>query len=226
MSNKCFEMLETLADEKYKNFHQKLIPNVDKNRVLGVRTPKLRALAKKIKNTDLAKDFLASLPHKYYEENNLHAFLIEQIKDFDLCIKETEKFLPFIDNWATCDSFRPKIFSKHKEEIEKKALEWIKSEHAYTKRYGIEVLLTHFLDEDFKVKHLETVAKIRSNEYYVKMMVAWYFATALTKQYKDTLPFIENKTLDAWTHNKAIQKARESLRIKKDEKEYLKTLKI
>ena len=218
--------LKSLSDREYKKFHSKLIPNVAPQRVLGVRIPKLREYAKKIHGTEKARDFLENLPHYYYEENNLHAFLIEQIKDFDLCIKETEKFLPFIDNWATCDSFRPKIFSKHKEEIEKKAVEWIKSEHAYTKRYGIEVLLTHFLDEDFKVKHLETVAKIRSNEYYVKMMVAWYFATALTKQYKDTLPFIENKTLDTWTHNKAIQKARESLRIKKDEKEYLKTLKV
>ncbi len=218
--------LKGLSEKEYKSFHSKLIPNVNNDRVLGVSIPKLRAYSKKIYSSKEAQEFLNSLPHYYYEENNLHAFLIEQIKDFDLCLKETERFLPYIDNWATCDSFRPKIFLKHKDQILKKALDWIKSDHIYTKRYGILVLMIYFLDDDFDVTYLETVSKIRSDEYYIKMMIAWYFATALTIQYNAALPFIENQTMDSWTHNKAIQKARESLRITSEQKEYLKTLKI
>ena len=218
--------LKRLSDEEYKSFHSKLIPNVQPDRVLGVRIPILREYAKKIFGTAEAQEFLNNLPHYYYEENNLHAFLIEQIKDCDLCILKTEKFLPFIDNWATCDSLRPKVFLKHKEEILKKALVWIKSDHVYTQRYGIEVLMNYFLDEAFDEKYLRIVSKIKSDEYYVKMMIAWYFATALAKQYEATLPFIKNKTLDLWTHNKTIQKARESFRLTNEQKEYLKTLKI
>jgi len=227
MSNKCFEMLETLADEKYKNFHQKLIPNVDKNRVLGVRTPKLRALAKKIKNTDLAKDFLASLPHKYYEENNLHAFLLEDIKDFDEAIKRVEEFLPFVDNWATCDGMKIKVFRKNPHKLLPYIKKWLKSSDVYTVRFAIVMLLSVYLDENFDESHYSLVLGAICDEYYINMAVAWYFSFALIKQYESAVKLFEDKQIsDKWVYNKSLQKAIESFRIDEKTKKYLKSLKI
>lgn len=220
------EDLINLSEEKYKQFHSSLMPEISNEKILGIRIPLLRNYAKKIYGTNEAENFLNALPHYYYEENNLHAFLIEQIRDYEECIQRTEEFLPFIDNWATCDSFRPKVFKKNKEKILKKAMKWIKSDHPFTCRYGIEILMLYFLDNDFDVEYPRVVSKIKSDHYYVKMMIAWYFATALTKQYNAVLPFIENKTLDTWTHNKAIQKAKESFRVPQENKEYLNSLKI
>ena len=213
-------------DIKYKNFHQKLMPTVNPDLVIGVRVPVLRKLAKDFIKQEESKDFLKALPHKYYEENNIHAFVIEQIKDFNEAIYETEIFLPFIDNWATCDMFQPKIFKKHKKELLERIKTWIKSEKTYTVRYAINQLMTHFLDEDFNPDFLKSVADIKSDEYYINMMRAWYFATALAKQYNETLPYITEKKLDVWTHNKTIQKAVESNRISVETKVYLKSYKI
>lgn len=217
-----------LKDEAYKEFNKKLVPNVSEDTMIGIRTPKLRTLAKKLWKEDRAKclDFMKSLPHSYFEENNLHAFFIEQIKDLGEAIDETEAFLPYIDNWETCDLFSPKLFKKHKAELLKHIGKWMKSKHTYTVRYAIGLLLQHFLDEDFKPDYLEQVAKIRSEEYYIRMMVAWYFSIALVKQYEETLPFLQEQKLESWTHNKAIQKARESTRVSPERKAYLNTLKV
>ena len=171
-------------------------------------------------------DFLSSLPHKYYDENNLHGFIIAEMKDYDRTIAEIDRLLPYIDNWATCDLIRPKLFSKNHDKLIKDIRRWMKSSKTYTIRFGIEMLMTHFLDDYFRPEYLEWVASITNDEYYVKMMVAWYFATALAKQYDATLPIIEQKRLASWTHNKTIQKAIESYRITDEQKEYLKGLKI
>ena len=219
------DRLFALQDLKYRDFHSKLMPTVDKEFVIGVRTPELRKFAKEFSKTDMAENFLGTLPHKYYEENNLHAFLLCEIKDFDLLIARLNKFLPFVDNWATCDMMRPKIFAKNKEKLLPEIERWMQSAEPYTVRFGIEMLMIHFLDEDFDINFPQSVAEIRSDEYYVKMMQAWYFATALTFQYEAVLPFIESKALDDWTHNKAIQKAVESYRITDKQKEHLKALK-
>jgi len=219
IEKKLFEM----QDLKYKEFHSKLMPNINPDLIIGVRIPELRKFAKEIY---LATDFSDMLPHTYYEENNLHAFLIEQIEDFNTALLKTEKFLPYIDNWATCDSFLPKAFKKNKEKLLPKIYEWIKSEHTYTVRYAIGLLLKLFLDDDFKKDYPELVAKVKSEEYYINMMIAWYFATALAKQYNDTIPYIEKRKLPAWIHNKTIQKAIESNRITKETKAYLKTFKL
>ncbi|WP_311525983.1 DNA alkylation repair protein [uncultured Parvimonas sp.] len=226
--DKILEDLFSLQDIEYKNFNAKLIPTVDKDLIIGVRTPDLRNYAKKLFKEDEKRSFkfLNSLPHKYYEENNLHGFLIEQIKDFDLAMEYTENFIPFIDNWATCDSFCLKVFKKYVNETYEKILLWIKSDKTYVVRYGIGLLLSNYLDENFKEEHLKIVSKIRSEEYYINMMIAWYFATALAKKWDSTIFFIENKKLDDWTHNKAIQKAIESRRITEEEKSYLRSLKV
>ena len=221
VATKLFEM----QDLEYKKFHQKLMPTVDENVVIGVRTPQLRKFAKEFAKTDGAQIFLKNLPHKYYEENNLHAFVLEQIKDFDEAMEETEKFLPYIDNWATCDMFMPPVFKRNKEKLLLKINEWILSDKTYTVRYAVKLLMSLYLDEDFKIEYPEMVASIKSDEYYVKMVVAWYFATALDKRYDETISFIKEKRLDVWTHNKAIQKAVESRRIPDETKIYLKTLK-
>ncbi len=221
VATKLFEM----QDLEYKKFHQKLMPTVDENVVIGVRTPQLRKFAKEFAKTDGAQIFLKNLPHKYYEENNLHAFVLEQIKDFDKAMEETEKFLPYIDNWATCDMFMPTVFKRNKEKLLLKINEWILSDKTYTVRYAVKLLMSLYLDEDFKIEYPEMVASIKSDEYYVKMVVAWYFATALDKRYDETISFIKEKQLDVWTHNKAIQKAVESRRIPDETKIYLKTLK-
>lgn len=219
---RLFEM----QDAPYRDFQAKLMPTVNPGAIIGVRTPALRAYAKEIAGTPEAEAFLADLPHCYYEENNLHAFLIEQIRDYEACIAALGTFLPHVDNWATCDSMSPKIFKKHLPELERQAKEWMASGHTYTVRYGIGMLLRHFLGEGFDPCHLELVSALRSEEYYVRMMVAWYFATALAFQYGTAVKYIEGGRLDAWTHNKAIQKAVESNRISADQKEYLKKLKI
>jgi len=226
--DKILEDLFSLQDIEYKNFNAKLIPTVDKDLIIGVRTPDLRNYAKKLFKEDEKRSFqfLNNLPHKYYEENNLHGFLIEQIKDFDLAMEYTEKFIPFIDNWATCDTFSPKVFKKFPNETYKYILDWIKDEKTYVIRYGIGLLLSNYLDENFKEEHLEIISKVSSEEYYVNMMIAWYFATALTKQQEYAIKFIEDKKLDDWTHNKAIQKAIESRRITEEEKAYLRSLKV
>lgn len=222
IQKRLFEM----QDLKYRDFHSRLMPNIDKDLVIGVRTPQLRKFAAEVSKSGSAAEFIKVLPHKYYEENNLHAMLIEHIKDYDATIIETERFLPFIDNWATCDMFKPKIFNRNKDKLIDKIYEWIDSDSVYTVRYAIGMLMKFFLDEDFDTKYLDTVAAVKSDEYYVNMMMAWYFATALAKQYDDAIKVIENRRLDPWTHNKAIQKAIESYRIDKGTKDYLRLLKI
>lgn len=212
-------------DKEYLDFQSKLIPNVDKSCFIGVRTPVLRKYAKELLKAGDYADFLSELPHKYFDENQLHAFIISGIKDFDICIDEVEKFLPYINNWATCDQLSPKCFAKNKKELLVHIEKWIKSEETYTVRFAIGMLMAHFLDDDFDEKYLKKVSSVKSEEYYINMMIAWYFATALAKQYEKTLPFIENRALEKWTHNKAIQKAVESYRITDEQKAYLRTLK-
>ncbi len=219
------KQLFDLQDQQYKAFHEKLIPNVDSSLVIGVRTPALRNFSGSLSEKQAAA-FIKQLPHKYYEENNLHAFLIEQIKDFDECISALNKFLPYVDNWATCDMLRPKVFKRHLPELLEQIKIWIESEDTYTIRFGLEMLMCYYLDDEFKTEYLELAASIKSQEYYVKMMVAWFFATALAKQYDAAIVFVENKMLDKWVHNKIIQKAAESCRITSELKSYLKSLKI
>ncbi len=220
------ERLFELRDGKYADFTAKLIPNVPKESILGVRTPALRELAKEVSGTPEAAAFIKNLPHRYFEENQLHGFIISLMKDFDACLKATEAFLPYVDNWATCDQTSPKVFRKNKDKLIAAVDGWLSSDKTYTVRFGIGVLLEHFLDEDFKSEYAEKVAAVKSEEYYVKMMQAWYFATALAKQYESVLPFIKERRLEPWTHNKAIQKAVESRRITEERKEYLKSMKV
>lgn len=220
--NELFKM----QDVAYRDFNSKLIPTLDKSLFIGVRTPELRKYAKQLAKREDIEEFLHSLPHKYFDENQLHAFIVSEIKDFKSCVDKVNEFLPYIDNWATCDQLSPKVFKKHHKELIAYIKEWLESDRVYTVRFGIGMLMEHFLDEDFDIIYPEMVSKIRSDEYYVNMMIAWYFATALAKQYESILPFIEKRSLDIWTHNKAIQKAVESLRISDEKKEYLKSLKI
>lgn len=215
-----------LQDLKYRDFHAKLMPTVNKEKIIGVRTPALRVFAKKYGKTDEAKEYLQILPHQYYEENNLHGLLIEQIKDYDTCLEELERFLPYIDNWATCDMLAVKVVKNHLDTFIDEVYRWMESDHAYTIRFGISMLMCYYLEDAFQMEYPEKVAQIRSEEYYVNMMRAWYFATALAKQYDKILPFIEKQKLDVWTHNKTIQKAIESYRITPEQKEYLRGLKI
>ena len=219
-------VLFSMADEKYRDFQSKLMPTVPKEKIIGIRTPLLRKFAKDFSKNPEAEVFIGNLPHEYYEENNLHAFLLEYINDFDGCAEEVTKFLPFVDNWATCDSMSPKIFGENKEKLCGYIEKWLSAKDAYSVRFGIKMLMEHFLGEDFSAEYPERVAKIKSEEYYIRMMQAWYFATALAKQYDEILPFIENKKLEKWTHNKAIQKAIESYRITEEQKKYLRTLKM
>ena len=216
-------------DLQYKQFHSSLMPTINSEVVIGIKVPILRNYTKELlKKYDIQSfvPFFKDLPHQYYEENNIHAFLIEKINNYDECLFQLEQFLPYIDNWATCDMLNPKVFSKNKDKLLKKINEWIKSSHTYTIRFGIGMLMRYFLDKDFNSSYLELVYSIKSEEYYVNMMKAWFFATALAKQYDATLPIIQNKKLDIWTHNKAIQKAIESFRVPAEHKQYLKTLKI
>ena len=226
ISDEIRDELFKMQDIGYRDFNSKLIPTVKKEDMIGVRTPELRKHAKKLLKEEGVEDFLHSLPHKYFDENQLHAFIISEIKDFKLCIDELIIFLPYLDNWATCDQLSPKIFKKYRNDLLPHIYEWLKSDKTYTVRFGIGMLMEHFLDEDFKSEYPEMVAAVRSEEYYINMMTAWYFATALAKQYESILPFIEGNKLDTWTHNKSIQKAIESNRISAEQKNYFKGLKI
>ena len=214
-----------LQDIQYRDFQSKLIPTVSPDYFIGVRTPELRKLAKQISRRDDIGDFLNELPHPSFDENQLHAFIISGMKDYAACLGAVETFLPYIDNWATCDQMSPKVFGKHRDELLEPIRRWIASDRTYTVRFGIGMLMEHFLDEDFDPKYADMVAGIRSEEYYVNMMIAWYFATALAKQYETVIPYIEERRLDTWTHNKTIRKAVESYRISPEQKEYLRSLK-
>lgn len=216
-----------LKDEKYGEFQRKLVLTTGKKEIIGVRTPKLRAYAKELYHEGEQEEFLKKLPHSYFEEDQLHALLIAEEKDYQRCVAKLQAFLPYVDNWATCDQMTPKVFKKHKEELFECIPEWLASAHTYTVRFGIKMLMDHFLSDDvFDIAYPKMVSKLRSEEYYVNMMIAWYFATALAKQYEAVLPFLEGQKLDVWTHNKTIQKAVESYRIAPEQKEYLRTLKI
>ena len=219
------EELFALQDVSYTAFQAKLTPNIPRELFIGVRVPVARKLAKKLSQKPEAASFLSDLPHTYYDENILHSLLLSEMKDYDACVAAVDAFLPYVDNWAVCDILSPKIFKKHKTVLLEKIKEWSASEKTYTCRFGIEMLLSHFLDEDFKPAYLEIPASVHREEYYVRMMMAWFFATALAKQWDATIEYLEDRRLDTWTHNKTIQKARESGRITPIQKEYLKTLK-
>ena len=223
---KAQELLFQLQDKCYRDFQSKLIPTIPVETIIGVRIPTIRKLAKEYGKDPESVEFLKQLPHTYYDENILHALLVAEIKDYEVCVKEVEHFLPYVDNWAVCDIFSPKVFRKNKDKLIDKIREWTASGHPYTCRFGREMLMTHFLDEDFRVEYLEIPAAVHSEEYYVNMMIAWFYATALAKQWDAAVGYIEKKCLDPWTHNKTIQKARESYRITQEQKEYLKTLKV
>lgn len=214
------EKLFSLRDKKYAAFSAKLIPTVEADRFIGVRSPQLRALAKELKNN--ASEFLGELPHRYHEENMLHAYLLCEEKKYAILVDETERFLPYIDNWAVCDSLTPRVFARHKGELLPKIRQWMASEHEYTVRFGIGMLMRHYLDSDFQPEHLRWVADIHREEYYIKMMQAWYFATALAKQWDATLPMLDS--LEGWVRGKSIQKALESFRVSDDHKTILRKL--
>ena len=225
MINKEIESrLFELRDEGYREFQSKLIPTVNAETVIGVRTPALRALAKEIAKRGDKDEFLNVLPHNYFDEYQLHAFVISLEKDFEKCLGEVEAFLPYVDNWATCDQLSPKVFKKHRSELLLRIKEWINSDRVYTVRFAVGMLMAYYLDEDFSPEYPEIVASIRSDEYYVNMMIAWYFATALAKQYDSVVKYLEQNSLDKWTHNKTIQKCVESYRVSEEHKAYLRTL--
>lgn len=213
-------------DDKYADFNLKLMPGMAREKVIGVRTPILRKLAKKYKNHPDVESFLNELPHSYFEENQLHGFIISEYTDFDRCIQEVDKFLPHIDNWATCDQTSPKVFKKNTDKLKKHIYRWLESDKTYTIRFAIGMLMQHYLDEYFDEVYLEKVSGIVSDEYYVNMEIAWYMATALAKKWDATIVYLEEKKMGKWVHNKTIQKAIESYRITDDQKQYLRTLKI
>ncbi len=226
MSSWLIKELKKNQDIKYRDFNAQLIPNIDKKTMIGVRTPILRKIAKEFSKRKECESFLQSLPHQYYEENVIHASLISMEKEYSHCIQLIHSFLPYVDNWAICDGIAPICFKKHLNEVEKEIKGWLKSKETYTIRFGIGMYLKFFLDEAFKPSQLKEVSKIHSKEYYVNMMIAWYFATALAKQWDSTIPYLEKQILDSWTHNKTIQKAIESYRITDAQKEYLRTLRV
>ncbi len=211
-----------LQDLGYKNFHSRLMPNIKPDNIIGVRVPQLRSLAKKIKWDE---EFVSKLPHKYYEENNLHAFMLCEISDFDSCIEKLNAFLPYIDNWATCDGLKPKCFKMNREKLMTHIYTWLKSSHTYTVRFACLMLMTHFLEDNFEEKYLKSVSEIKSDEYYINMMIAWFFAESLVKQYESAIKYLEERKLSSWVHNKTIQKACESFRITDEKKAYLRSLK-
>jgi len=219
-----YERLISYQDEKYRDFQSKLVPNIDKKTIIGVRTPQMRKIVKEIFGTTEATTFLQVLPHQYYEENIIHFFLISKIKDFNECVKEVEKFLPYIDCWPVCDQATPIVFKKNHNKLLPLIKKWIDSNHIYTARFGIRMLMNEFLNDDFKEEYLEWVSSKTSDDYYLKMMMAWFFATALAKQYNATIKYIENKKLDSWIHQKTIQKALESYRVSDEHKGYLKKI--
>ena len=219
--------LLNMQDREYKQFIAKLVPTIDSAKIIGIRTPALRKYAKSLFETPDAEVFVSSLPHAYFEENNLHSFLLEKIKDFDKCLSEVERFLPYIDNWATCDSFNPACFKNNKSKLINSIRKWILSPLTYECRFGMLNLMRYYLEDDmFKEEYFDWIADVKSEEYYIKMMQAWFFATALAKQYEKTYDFLSEKRLDVWTHNKAIQKARESFRLSEENKQKLALLKI
>ena len=220
------DSLLALQDLSYKEFQCGLMPTVDPDTVIGVRMPALRKLVKDFAETPEAAEFLKALPHRYYEENNLHGLLISAMRDYDRAVAALDAFLPYVDNWATCDLIRPKVFQKHLPELLEKIEVWLSSDRTYTIRFGLEMLMTCYLDDAFRPEYLELAAGVRSGEYYVNMMIAWYFATALAKQYDAALPYLRERRLDPWIHNKAIQKAIESYRITSEQKAYLRSLKV
>ncbi len=219
-----YDRLVQYRDEKYREFQSKLVPNIPKETILGVKTPQMRAIAKAVAGTPEAEEFLRTLPHAYYEENLVHFFLLAGIKDFDACVEAVERFLPYVDCWPVCDQSSPKVFTKHHDRLLPCIRRWIASDHVYTARFGMRMLMNEFLGEDFKAEYLGWVAEKQGEDYYLKMMVAWYFATALAKQYDASIVYFEQRKLDPWTHKKAIQKAIESFRVSEEHKEYLKTL--
>lgn len=218
------ERLFALQDKEYADFHSRLIPGIPRETIIGVRVPKVRSLAAEYKNSAEGAVFLRELPHRYYDENMLHGLLLSAMKDYETCLEAVEEFLPYVDNWAVCDCMSPKVFKKHRDSLLVRIREWVSSEKVYTCRFGIGMLMTHYLDEDFQPEYLEIPAAVRSAEYYVNMMIAWFFATALAKQWEAALPYLEQNRLDLWVHNKTIQKARESSRITPEQKQYLYTL--
>ena len=230
--------LLAMQDVQYRDFQSKLIPNVPPDLFIGIRTPDLRKYARElykeekdpaagsIRQDSFLEAFLEDLPHKYFDENQLHAFVISEEKNFDVCIARIERFLPFVDNWATCDQLSPKVFKKNRDALLPCLRKWISSDHTYTVRFAIGMLMQHYLDDAFDPSYPELIASVQSEEYYVRMMIAWYFATALAKQYDAVLPFLEERRLDPWTHNRTIQKAVESYRITPEQKTYLRSLKI
>lgn len=226
MNNNITERLKDLSDSKYKEFTSKLTPNIDPERYIGVRVPEIRKLARELIKTTDTSAFLAKLPHYYVEENLLHSFIISEMKDYDTCISEVKRFLPYVDNWSVCDTMRPKCFSKNKERLLSEIEEWIKSDLDYTVRFGIGMLMVHFLDGNFDKRYCDMVASVKSGEYYVNMMIAWYFATALAKQYDTAIVYLKDVKLDKWVHNKTISKAIESYRVTESHKAYLRTLRI
>ena len=221
---KVYERLTACVDEKYRDFQSKLVPNIPKEMILGVRTPDMRKIAKELSGTAEAENFLAELPHKTYEENLVHFFLIAMIRDFDKCVCAVESFLPYVNCWPVCDQSSPKVFSKNHDRLLPLIRKWIASEHVYTVRFGIRMLMNEFLGEDFRPGYLEWVATVKGEDYYIRMMVAWYFATALAKRYDESVPYLEEHRLEPWTHKKTIQKAIESFRIPEEHKEHLKSL--
>lgn len=224
-NEKALRLLFENRDEKFQKFNSKLIPEIDPSFVIGVRVPKIREIAKELFGGGGYEEFFTTLPHKYHEENLLHAMIIELFKDFEKAVEETEHFLPYINNWAVCDCFSPKCFKKHKQELLEKIHVWLKAEDIYTVRFAMKMLMTYFLDSDFKEEYLELVYGIQSDEYYIKMMQAWFFATALAKQYECAVQIFEKHVLPVWVHNKTIQKSIESFRITDEQKAYLRTLK-
>ena len=230
--------LFAMQDVQYRDFQSKLIPNVPPDLFIGIRTPDLRKYARElykeekdpaagsIRQDSFLEAFLEDLPHQYFDENQLHAFVISEEKNFDVCIARIERFLPFADNWATCDQLSPKVFKKNRDALLPCLRKWISSDHTYTVRFAIGMLMQHYLDDAFDPSYPELIASVQSEEYYVRMMIAWYFATALAKQYDAVLPFLEERRLDPWTHNRTIQKAVESYRITPEQKTYLRSLKI
>lgn len=230
MSDEILKELNSLKDEKYADFQKNLIPGLSREYFIGVRTPELKKMAKRLykdsTKKDMVDDFLKELPHTYFDENQLHGFIISECKDFDRCIEYIEEFLPHINNWATCDQTAPKIFKKYTKELLPYIKKWIKSKETYTIRFAIGMLMQHYLDEHFDEKYIKLVSSVKSDEYYINMEIAWYMATALAKQWDATIPYIENKKMPVWVHNKTIQKAVESYRITDDQKDYLRTLKI
>lgn len=220
---KVYKLLKEAKDDKYQEFQAKLVPNIDPSMIIGVRTPDMRRIAKEVFNSKDRDAFLSELPHKYYEENLVHFFILAMIKDFDECVEKVEAFLPYVDCWPVSDQATPKSFKKNHEKLLPYIKKWIASDHVYTARFGIRMLMNEFLGDDFKEEYLELVASKKGEDYYLKMMVAWYFATALAKKYDESVKYIEERRLDEWVHKKSIQKAVESYRVSDEHKEYLKS---